>query len=38
MESINLEELETEYAKQCLMDIGLTEDEADMAIEDYYFI
>lgn len=29
-------EAELEYAKQCLMDMGLTEDEAEYEIEDYY--
>jgi len=29
-------EFELEYAKECLMDLGLTEDEAEREVEYYY--
>lgn len=29
---------EIEYAKRCLMDMGLEEDEAEMAVEDFYHL
>ena len=29
-------EYEIEYAKECLMDLGLTEDEAEYEVNEYY--
>lgn len=29
-------ETEVDYAKACLMDLGLTEDEADYEVNEYY--
>ena len=36
MEEYEPNEIELKTAKQCLMDMGLTEDEAEREVEDYY--
>ena len=33
---IEITESELDYAKKCLMDLGLEEDEAEREVEDFY--